>query len=102
MPVQMEKLLEQYTEGIRGIYGKDLKSVILYGSYVDIMILIDVPSEQVDDKSKDVSYYTYDFNLDHDTDIMEMIVSASQFNYWREAHPFYRTVATEGRELYAS
>ena len=46
--------------------------------------------------------YTYDFNLDHDTDIMEMIVSTSQFNYWREAHPFYRNVATEGRELYAS
>ena len=46
------------------------------------MILVDVPSERIDDKSKAVSYYTYDFNLDHDTGIMEMIVSISQFNYW--------------------
>ena len=33
MPVSMKTLLEQYTKILQKIYGKHLKSVILYGSY---------------------------------------------------------------------
>ena len=52
MPVSMKTLLEQYTKILQKIYGKHLKSVILYGSYargdyredsdIDIMILLDL------------------------------------------------------------
>ena len=33
MPITTRNLLEQYTEILKKIYGKHLKTVILYGSY---------------------------------------------------------------------
>ena len=60
MPVSMKTLLEQYTKILQKIYGKHLKSVILYGSYargdyredsdIDIMILLDLSYLKLDCK----------------------------------------------------
>ena len=57
MPEQTSQLLKQYALGIKRIYGKNLKAVILYGSYArndydedsdqDIMILVDLTEEQI-------------------------------------------------------
>ncbi len=52
MPITTKTLLEQYTKLLQKIYGKHLKTVILYGSYargdyredsdIDIMILLNL------------------------------------------------------------
>ncbi len=52
MPILIQNLLSKYIEDLLGIYGKHLRSAILYGSYargdfnedsdVDIMILLDL------------------------------------------------------------
>lgn len=79
MPVMTNVLLGQYVEEIRKIYGKKLKSVILYGSYargdfkpdsdIDIMILVDSTEMEIEELGKQLSRCTYDFNEEHDTDI---------------------------------
>lgn len=110
MPAQTQTLIERYADGIHGIYGSDLASVILYGSYargdyndnsdIDIMILLNLSNEEVVETRGRVWDFTYDFNMDNDTDIAAVIAGVDHFNYWREAYPFYRNIAEEGRRVY--
>lgn len=112
MPEQTSQLLKQYALGIKRIYGKNLKAVILYGSYArndydedsdqDIMILVDLTDEQIRATREQVSEYTYDFNMQYDLEIMPVVKSEEHFNYWRAAYPFYKNVNQEGVKIYES
>lgn len=112
MPVMINVLLGQYVEEIRKIYGKHLKSVILYGSYargdfrpdsdIDIMILVDLTDIEVEKYSKQLSWFTYDFNEEHGTDIKPIAKSDAHFKKWLGVYPFYTNVQKEGVELYGT
>lgn len=79
MPKMMQDLIEQYVEEIKKIYGSYVRQIILYGSCargdfrpdsdVDIMILADISDLELKAYAQQLSYMTYDFNMDHDTDI---------------------------------
>ena len=78
MPKMMQDLIEQYVEEIKKIYGSYVRQIILYGSCargdfrpdsdVDIMILADISDLELKAYAQQLSYMTYDFNMDHDTD----------------------------------
>ena len=112
MSEYLKHLLKQYTIGILDIYGNDLKSVILYGSYArndfnedsdqDIMILVNLTEEQIQNTREIVSEYTYDFNMKYDLNIIPVVKSADHFEYWSKVYPFYININKEGVELYAS
>jgi len=112
MPVMINNLLGQYVEGVRKIYGKRLKSVILYGSYargdfgpdsdIDIMILVDLTDMELEQYHKQLSWLTYDFNEEHGTDIKPIAKSDAHFKKWIGVYPFYTNVQKEGVELYGT
>ena len=97
---------------VKGLYGDKLKSVILFGSYarneqepdsdVDIMILIDLTDKELLPYQKKLSFLTYDFNMEHNTDIAPLQKSADFFNRWEKTYPFYSNVRKEGITLYAA
>ena len=72
MPEVTNVLLERYVEEIKKIYGEQLKSVILYGSYargdfkadsdIDVMILVDLSDIEIEKYGEQLSCSTYDFN----------------------------------------
>ena len=74
------ELVSQYVEVLCKIYGKHLKTVILYGS--------------------ELSGATYDFNMDYDVDIKPIAKNQEHFNKWVEVYPFYSNVASEGVKLF--
>lgn len=110
MPKVINTLLNQYVEEIKKIYGERLKSVILYGSYargdfrpdsdIDIMILVDLADTEIEKYGKQLSWSTYDFNEEHDTDIKPITKSRAHFKKWLGVYPFYTNVQQEGVELY--
>lgn len=112
MPAMIDNLLGQYVEVVRKIYGECLKSVILYGSYargdfkpdsdIDIMILVDLAETEIENYSKQLSWSTYDFNEEHDTDIKPIARSNIHFQKWLGVYPFYTNVKKEGVELYGT
>ncbi|MBD5463314.1 MAG: nucleotidyltransferase domain-containing protein [Lachnospiraceae bacterium] len=112
MPVMINNLLGQYVEEVRKIYGERLRSVILYGSYargdfrpdsdIDIMILVDLTDMEVEQYRKQLSWSTYDFNEEHDTDIKPIAKSESHFKKWLGVYPFYTNVQKEGVKLYGT
>ena len=112
MPQTVELLMKQYIEKIQKIYGNYLSRIILYGSYargdfhpesdIDIMILVDMSEMDIKDFSQELSYMTYDFNLDNDLDIKPIVKSEEHFRKWIENYPFYANVQNEGVTLYGA
>ncbi len=110
MSKQIYELLLEYALGIKTIYGKALKSVILYGSYAradfnadsdqDIMILVDLSEEKIMETREKVSEFTYDFNMRYDLEIMPVVKSEKHFNYWQAVYPFYQNVNKDGVKIY--
>lgn len=112
MPQTMQNLIDQYVEKIKNIYGTHLRKIILYGSYargdfrpdsdVDIMILLDMSDLDLKAYSQQLSYMTYDFNLDNDLDIKPIAKSEAHFKKWVVNYPFYANVYKEGVVLYGA
>lgn len=112
MPKTMQDLIGKYIEEIKKIYGNHLSKVVLYGSYargdfspesdVDIMILLDLSDLDLKNYSQQLSYMTYDFNLDHDLDIKPIAKNEAHFLKWVQNYPFYSSVQNEGVILYGA
>ena len=112
MSQTMLDLLQQYISEVKKIYGNHLNAVILYGFYargdfkadsdIDIMILSDLSDNDLKAYSQELSYKTYDFNLDHDLDIKPIAKNEEHFKKWISAYPFYENVNNEGIVLYGA
>lgn len=112
MPSSINTLLSEYVKKIYEIYGQHLKSIILYGSYargdfkedsdVDIMILVDLEDSEIEQFRKQLSWITYDFNEEYDTDMKPIAKNETHFRKWLEVYPFYTNVQKEGIEIYVN
>ena len=106
MSVEIQELLNLYRQQLESIDGQYIKKVILYGSYargdfkidsdIDIMILVDISEKDKRDCENKIYDITYDFNYEHNTDIMPIIQDINHFNYWKNAYVFYKNVEKEG------
>lgn len=112
MSVIMQNLIEQYIEAVKKIYGSHVRQIILYGSYargdyhsdsdVDIMILVDMSDLELKAYAQQLSYMTYDFNLDYTLDIKPIAKSDAHFKKWIINYPFYSNIHKEGIVLYSA
>lgn len=92
MESTINSILEKYTKELINIYGEHLKIVILYGSYargdntidsdIDIMILLDISDLEIKEYRKELSYMTYDYNMDYDIDIKPIAKNKEHFEKW--------------------
>ena len=106
-----EKVLSQYTEEIKAIYGNCLRYVILYGSRArgdfrrdsdyDILVLVDLDIMEArrlwTEQLMDVDW---EYNEKYNMVIMPVIVNIDHFNKWVRAYPFYNYAWNEGVALY--
>ena len=109
---ELQTLLKPYIEQVQKLYGNHLTRIVLYGSYarreqrpdsdIDIMIFVDLSEEELKRYQNDLSDITYDFNLDHETDIEPIGKSMEFFNKWAAVYPFYANVRKEWITLYAA
>ena len=112
MPKIKQNLIEQYVEAVKKIYGSHVRQIILYGSYargdyredsdVDIMILVDMSDLELKVYGQQLSYMTYDFNLDNNLDIKPIAKSEAHFKKWISNYPFYSNIHKEGVVLYGA
>lgn len=110
MPLAMEELLNRYVAELKSVYGRHLKTVILYGSYargdynkdsdIDIMILLDLEELDIKHYRHELSEITYDFNMDYELDIKPIAKNERHFRNWVESYPFYSNVEKEGVKLF--
>lgn len=110
MPQMTQDLIEQYVSAIKDIYGSHIKQIILYGSYargdfhkdsdVDIMVLVDLPENQIEVYSDELSELGFEYNVRHNIWFMPVVKNAQHFGQWCAVYPFYSNVVKEGILLY--
>jgi len=106
------KALEEFVAQAEKTYAGHVRQVILYGSYargdfredsdVDVMILVDLPQEELWEYRKQLMGEVFDINLEYDTMIVPTTVNEAHFREWVAVYPFYQNVQKEGVELYAA
>ncbi len=106
IPKNINIALEKLKEGIRDIFGSKAKKVILYGSYargdfnkhsdIDVMILTDIPEEEMFEFKDRIWDYAYDLDLEYDIIISVLVKNIGTFNEWIDYMPFYMNVQKEG------
>ena len=112
MTEDIKRTLDLYVQELKMLYGEALNSVILYGSYargdyredsdIDIMILLSMKDQAAQNTMKNLAHLTFDFNMDHNTDIMPVVKGAEHFSQWSVAYPFYSNIKREGVSLYGA
>lgn len=109
MSNKIKNILEEYVKGLLRIIGKDLKQVILYGSYargeqdqngeisdIDIMILVDLDEEEIRDIEKKVIDYSYDLDLEYDVLLSPIIENIENYKNRTRYITFYKNIENEG------
>lgn len=109
MSNRIKNILEEYVKGLLKIIGKDLKQVILYGSYargeqdqngeisdIDIMILVDLNEEKIKEVEKKVIDYSYDLDLEYDILLSPIIENIENYKNRVNYMAFYKNIENEG------
>lgn len=104
--------LEQFKKDAVCVLGNRLDQIILYGSYargdfhedsdIDLLLLVNLPQEEMWDYRKQLSYKACDINFQYDTMIVPMMVNTEHYQDWLAVYPFYKNVSVEGVLLFAS
>lgn len=106
MPNGIRNILYGFSVKLRGLLGKDLSKVILYGSYargdfqdnsdVDVMVLVKISPEEIERIEESIFDLAFDIEMEHGIHISPIIKNEEQFEYWVDVLPFYRNVRNEG------
>ena len=107
----LQSLLNQIYRETHNVVGSPLKDVILFGSYargdydeesdIDIALIIDLEREELRQFNDALAHMSSEMSLDNDVLISIISIPSSEFDYWKNALPFYRNVDTEGVRLSA-
>lgn len=109
MPNSIKNMLNEYVKGLNKIIGNNLKQVILYGSYargeqekngevsdIDILILVDLNSEEIKKLEKEVIDYSYEMNLKYNVVLSPIIENAEHYKHRVKYMLFYKNIEKEG------
>jgi len=102
----VRKIIQIYAKEAMKIFGDRLKAVILYGSYargdfdsesdIDIMVLLDLPEEQMAEARKKMRCIADALDLKYDCVISSIFQSYDSFECYKSVSPFYQNVERDG------
>ena len=102
----VQEVMKQFTEAVKQIYGAHLREVILYGSCargdftsdsdIDIMILLDVPQEQLREERNKIFDISDRLDLTYDTVLAPVFQNTETFDRYLPVSGLYQNVRREG------
>lgn len=108
----IKKIGNEITTRLINLYGKKVKSIILYGSYargdnddqsdMDIMVLFDCPYEEVIGYRHDISKVASRVGLENDMMVSIVFRNIKSFDTNYKILPIYQNVVEEGKTLYGT
>lgn len=106
---QLYDITAQIAKEAKNVFDDNLDSVLLYGSYargeetsesdIDIMVLANVPREELSKYKKSFITLTSELGLIHDIVITVTLKDTETFNRYIDAVPFYSNVKREGIKI---
>ncbi len=111
-PFQLHQITDEVKQNMQSVLGDKLHQIILYGSYargdydsesdIDMMVLADVPENEMGNYRKQVNRVASKIGLAHDIMITIALKDKTFFDRHREILPFYQKVANEGVSIYGN
>lgn len=103
---KIKAVAEQFALEAKRIYGASLRNVILYGSCargdfmddsdIDIMILLDIPREEIRNARKQILDISDKLDLEYDVVLAPVIQNYQLYHQYMAASRFYQNVQKEG------
>ena len=103
---QLQPVLSETLDGLRRIFGENLKQTLLYGSYargdqdsesdVDVMALVEMPKEQLAEYRRAVSHLSTELDLKYDVFLSIVLQDTDTFHQYADALPFFQNIMREG------
>nr|QGT51075.1 hypothetical protein Firmicute1046_1510 [uncultured Firmicutes bacterium] len=107
---QLDIILRQISDYSKELFGDKFKNIILYGSCargdydeesdIDIMIMVDMPKDELYKYRKFITDFCADLDLENNVFLSPKLQSLPFFNEWKNTLPFYQNVIKDG-VLYA-
>jgi predicted nucleotidyltransferase len=95
---------------VQAALGNSLRKIILYGSYargdyvagsdIDVMVLADINSDDLEKAEKALWDIGWEIGADHDVMISVFLKDATHFYDWIDAMAYYRNIVEDGVTLY--
>jgi predicted nucleotidyltransferase len=110
---ELNAITAEFARRAREIFGEALREIILYGSYargdfdaesdVDLMILADVPREEIPVYREKILELKVDLMEKYDYEILlsTILENAAFFEEWSDASVFFQNVRNEGLKIVA-
>jgi len=109
-PQQLDSVMNAFVTECKNLFGEKLSDVLLFGSYargdyheesdIDVMILLDMSTEEVGKQFDGICKIASDIDLAHNVNLIPMLRSKNDYEY-RKVFGFYRNVDAEGVSQYA-
>lgn len=106
---RLDIILREIARCADEVFKEELSKVVLYGSYargdynaesdIDIMILVDLPAEDISKYKKPLISLSSELGLEYDVVITVNIKDTETFNKYSDVTPYYQNIIREGIEI---
>ena len=106
---KIHTVVKCFAEEARKIYGSKLQKIILYGSCVrgdfkidsdiDILVLLDVPSEEISRERKRILNVSDRLDLDYDVVLAPVFQSRMLYEKYMAVSVYYQNIQIEGVKI---
>ena len=103
---ELDRLLNEFVNETKKIFGDTLRDVVLYGSYargdynensdVDVMIIADIEETDVMKYTYKIANYLGELLIEHSTVISPIVESHKKYEEYKNVIPFLQNVQKEG------
>ncbi|MCI8293473.1 MAG: nucleotidyltransferase domain-containing protein [Hespellia sp.] len=106
---KIRDVVEKFAKEAKGIYGKKLQEIILYGSCargdfavdsdIDILVLLDVPKEDISVERKKILDVSDQLDLEYDVVLSPVFQNYQLFQKYMSVSGLYQNVRKEGVKI---
>ena len=108
---ELDMILRKIAEVYRSVYGDELVSIFLYGSYargdyqsdsdIDVAAIVRGDRRSLQDKLKKVWDVSSDLELEYGTIVSPTFIPYEEYEKYKNDLPYYKNIAREGVKISA-
>ena len=107
--LQLKKLTSDMVQEYRRVYGKDIETILLFGSYargdqendsdVDIVAIVHGERMDLQERLKEIWDVSVDIGLENDVVVSATLIPFDEFEMFKRILPYYINIVKEGVEI---
>ena len=107
--MQLKKLTSDMVQEYRRVYGKDIETILLFGSYarggqgndsdVDIVAIVHGERMDLQERLKEIWDVSVDIGLENDVVVSPTVIPFEEFETFKRIVPYYINIEKEGVEI---